>query len=250
LAVSSEPRALCKFLQDQLRARSVLFSETTRHLFYAPPQTTRGTAVSMTLGWHIGNLNGTRFFYELKGADDGRGSLSRLPTRSRIPSRRLQMIVNPRSLLGVAVFLGMAVASHAQTVPCLTDLSSCVKPGDTLFVTESGEPIKGTFTDASTSSLALSVGGQRRDFALVGVTRIERERRQTKKGALLGVLIGAGAGIVGGALGGAYPITASFQRDILVVFGGIGGGMGAATGAAIGARIKRRETLLPVHERP
>ncbi|MDH4066865.1 MAG: beta-lactamase family protein [Acidobacteriota bacterium] len=50
------------FLQDQLRARSVLFNETTRHLFYAPQQTTRGTAAAMTLGWHIGDLNGTRFF--------------------------------------------------------------------------------------------------------------------------------------------------------------------------------------------
>jgi D-alanyl-D-alanine carboxypeptidase len=34
-----------KFLQDQLRERSVLFSDTTRHLFYAPQQTTRGTPV-------------------------------------------------------------------------------------------------------------------------------------------------------------------------------------------------------------
>jgi D-alanyl-D-alanine carboxypeptidase len=55
------------FLQDQLRARSVLFNETTRHLFYAPQQTTRGTPVAMTLGWHIGDLNGTRFFYKEGG---------------------------------------------------------------------------------------------------------------------------------------------------------------------------------------
>jgi D-alanyl-D-alanine carboxypeptidase len=55
------------FLQDQLRARSVLFNDTTRHLFYAPQQTTRGTAVAMTLGWHIGHLNGTRFFYKEGG---------------------------------------------------------------------------------------------------------------------------------------------------------------------------------------
>lgn len=153
------------------------------------------------------------------------------------------MVQKILSLLGAVVFVGLPTVSHAQIAPCLTDLSGSVTPDATLFITESGEPVTGTFIDASTSSLAISVGGRRRDFDLVGVTRVERERRQTKKGALLGVLIGAGAGIVGGAVGGAYPITASFQRDIAVVFGGIGGGIGAATGAAIGARVRRRETL-------
>ena len=56
-----------KFLQDQLRERSVLFNDTTRHLFYAPQQTTRGAPVAMTLGWHIGDLDGTRFFYKEGG---------------------------------------------------------------------------------------------------------------------------------------------------------------------------------------
>ena len=55
------------FLQDQLRERSVLFNDTTRHLFYAPQQTMRGTPVAMTLGWHIGDLDGTRFFYKEGG---------------------------------------------------------------------------------------------------------------------------------------------------------------------------------------
>ena len=56
-----------KFLRDQLRERSVLFNDPTRHLFYAPQQTTRGTPVAMTLGWHIGDLDGTRFFYKEGG---------------------------------------------------------------------------------------------------------------------------------------------------------------------------------------
>ena len=45
----------------------MLFDNTTRHLFYAPQQTTRGTPVAMTLGWHIGDLVGTRFFYKEGG---------------------------------------------------------------------------------------------------------------------------------------------------------------------------------------
>lgn len=60
-------RGFGTFLQDQLRERSVLFNDTTRHLFYAPQQTIRGTPVAMTLGWHIGDLHGTRFFYKEGG---------------------------------------------------------------------------------------------------------------------------------------------------------------------------------------
>lgn len=60
-------RGFGAFLQDQLREQSVLFNDTTRHLFYTPQQTMRGTPVAMTLGWHIGDLDGTRFFYKEGG---------------------------------------------------------------------------------------------------------------------------------------------------------------------------------------
>src|SRR5207344_2969552 len=60
-------RGFGAFLQDQLRDRSVLFNEATRQLFYAPQQTTRRRTVAMTLGWHIGELRGTRFFYKEGG---------------------------------------------------------------------------------------------------------------------------------------------------------------------------------------
>jgi hypothetical protein len=42
---------------------------------------------------------------------------------------------NIRSLLGLAVVVGLPVVSYAQAPPCLTDVSSCVMPGDTLYVT-------------------------------------------------------------------------------------------------------------------
>jgi D-alanyl-D-alanine carboxypeptidase len=60
-------RGFGAFLQDQLRDQSVLFDEATRQLFYAPQQTTRRRAVAMTLGWHIGELRGTRVFYKEGG---------------------------------------------------------------------------------------------------------------------------------------------------------------------------------------
>lgn len=60
-------RGFGKFLQDQLRERSVVFNDTMRQLFYAPQQTIRGAPVAMTLGWHIGDSDGRRFFYKEGG---------------------------------------------------------------------------------------------------------------------------------------------------------------------------------------
>jgi CubicO group peptidase (beta-lactamase class C family) len=56
-----------KFLQDQLRERSVLFDDTTRRLLYTQQRTTSGAPVPMTLGWHLGDLDGVRFFYKEGG---------------------------------------------------------------------------------------------------------------------------------------------------------------------------------------
>ncbi len=60
-------RGFGKFLQDQLRGHSVLFSDRTRALLYSPQHTRQGSPVPMTLGWHVGDLLGTRFFYKEGG---------------------------------------------------------------------------------------------------------------------------------------------------------------------------------------
>jgi CubicO group peptidase (beta-lactamase class C family) len=60
-------RGFGRFLQDQLSSRSRLFGDATRALFYAPQHTAGGTPIAMTLGWHIGDLDGTRFFYKEGG---------------------------------------------------------------------------------------------------------------------------------------------------------------------------------------
>jgi CubicO group peptidase (beta-lactamase class C family) len=70
-------RGFGTFLQDQLRPHSVLLSDTTRTLFYAPQQTRQGTPVAMTLGWHIGDIEGTRFFYK-EGGGGGFHSMMRV----------------------------------------------------------------------------------------------------------------------------------------------------------------------------
>jgi CubicO group peptidase (beta-lactamase class C family) len=66
-----------QFLQDQLRARSVLFNDNTRQLFYTQQRTARGSAVPMTLGWHIGAVDGAPFFYK-EGGGGGFHSMMRL----------------------------------------------------------------------------------------------------------------------------------------------------------------------------
>lgn len=54
-------------LRDQLQPQSRLFSNRTRGLFYEPQHTTQGAAIAMTLGWHIGSVGGTRFFFKEGG---------------------------------------------------------------------------------------------------------------------------------------------------------------------------------------
>ena len=66
-----------RFLQDQLQPRSVLMSAETQRLFYQEQQTTSGRPVPMTLGWHIGNLNGVRYYFK-EGGGGGFHSMMRV----------------------------------------------------------------------------------------------------------------------------------------------------------------------------
>ena len=60
-------RGFGTFLQDQIGNHSRLFGDSARALFYAPQHAGDGTPVAMTLGWHIGTVDGTRFFYKEGG---------------------------------------------------------------------------------------------------------------------------------------------------------------------------------------
>jgi D-alanyl-D-alanine carboxypeptidase len=65
------------FLQDQLRPRSVVLDELERSLLYVPEETMQGTSVPMTLGWHVADRSGRRYFYK-EGGGGGFHSLMRL----------------------------------------------------------------------------------------------------------------------------------------------------------------------------
>ena len=52
-----------KFLQDQLKNESNLFGERNKNLYYTQQKNNAGELVDMTLGWHIGNLDGIKYFF-------------------------------------------------------------------------------------------------------------------------------------------------------------------------------------------
>jgi D-alanyl-D-alanine carboxypeptidase len=55
------------FLQDQLLDGSVLLSPESKALLYTAQKTSRGELIEMTLGWHIGDLQGVRYFFKEGG---------------------------------------------------------------------------------------------------------------------------------------------------------------------------------------
>jgi D-alanyl-D-alanine carboxypeptidase len=60
-------RGVGKFLRDQLRPQSVLLDQAASVLFTEQQRTTSGTLVPMTLGWHLGDLAGRRFYFKEGG---------------------------------------------------------------------------------------------------------------------------------------------------------------------------------------
>jgi len=70
-------RGFGRFLQDQLQPQSMLLGDATRKAFYAQQRTATGRVLPMTLGWHIGERDGSRFFFK-EGGGGGFHSLMRV----------------------------------------------------------------------------------------------------------------------------------------------------------------------------
>lgn len=60
-------RGFGKILQDQLEPKSVLINNETKKLFYTQQTTNNGDPIDMTLGWHIGYTNNTKYFFKEGG---------------------------------------------------------------------------------------------------------------------------------------------------------------------------------------
>jgi D-alanyl-D-alanine carboxypeptidase len=59
--------AVTIFLQDQLRETSVLFASDTKAMFFEQQKSNDGALLPMTLGWHIGSLDGRRYYFKEGG---------------------------------------------------------------------------------------------------------------------------------------------------------------------------------------
>ena len=77
--------SISKFLQDQLKEESVLFNKETRNLYYAQQKNNAGESVEMTLGWHIGYLEGMKYFFK-EGGGGGFHCEMRIYQNKRIAS--------------------------------------------------------------------------------------------------------------------------------------------------------------------
>jgi CubicO group peptidase (beta-lactamase class C family) len=74
-------RGFARFLQDQLRARPVLFGKPTRQLFFAAQRDSRGQAIETTLGWHRGEVAGVPFYGKPGGGPGFQSNVRVYPTR-------------------------------------------------------------------------------------------------------------------------------------------------------------------------
>ncbi len=60
-------RAFGRILQDLLSDDSMLLGEPGKQLFFTQQKNSAGKAIEMTLGWHIGELDGIEYFYKEGG---------------------------------------------------------------------------------------------------------------------------------------------------------------------------------------
>jgi len=141
-------------------------------------------------------------------------------------------------VLSAALFLAiLADPSHAQQLAGSFDqLRVLVKAGDTVRVTDNrGQVVRGSIADLSSSSLALTVGGNRRTFLEREIASIHQRRNDSlANGAKWGFAVGAGLGLLAG-------ITIASEYDgssgtamipiLALAYGGIGAGAGAGIDA-------------------
>jgi len=74
-------RGFSRFLQDQLRAESVLFGLETKHLLETRQTDGAGRPIPMTLGWHIGVTNGAAYFFKEGGGGGFHSEMRIYPTK-------------------------------------------------------------------------------------------------------------------------------------------------------------------------
>ena len=73
-------KAFSRILQDLLAERSVLLGEDSKRLLFSQQKTRSGKHIDMTLGWHIGILEGIQYFYKEGGGAGFHSEMRIYPT--------------------------------------------------------------------------------------------------------------------------------------------------------------------------
>src|SRR5262245_20878089 len=110
----------------------------------------------------------------------------------------LMRCISPGALIAFSLTVAGTATAAAQDIPTsFYQMQVLVKTGDVVRVTDNtGREYRGPITELTGSSLALLVGGSRRDLLEADVTLIRRRRRDSlANGLLWGFGIGAGLGV-------------------------------------------------------
>jgi CubicO group peptidase (beta-lactamase class C family) len=65
--VIGSAKAFSRILQDLLSENSMMLSKSTKELLYSRQKNSSGKNIDVTLGWHIGELNGIWYFFKEGG---------------------------------------------------------------------------------------------------------------------------------------------------------------------------------------
>jgi len=65
--IISSANAISRILQDLLKDESLILDSNMKNQLYTQQKTTDGEPIDMTLGWHIGNLSGSKYYFKEGG---------------------------------------------------------------------------------------------------------------------------------------------------------------------------------------
>ncbi len=79
-AIGTAP-AFSVILQDLLAEQPALLNERSKELLFSPQKTRSGQEINITLGWHIRNLDGIRYYYKEGGGAGFHSEMRIYPTQ-------------------------------------------------------------------------------------------------------------------------------------------------------------------------
>jgi hypothetical protein len=147
----------------------------------------------------------------------------------------MQSLTSRVVCLGLLLLLPGATCEAQELAGSFDQLRVLLKTGDRVRVTDTtGQEVRGSIADLSSSSLALQVAGSRRTFLEGDIAAIHQRRNDSlANGAKWGFAVGAGLGVLGGiAIVSEYGDGGAALIPILgLVYGAIGSGAGAGIDA-------------------